>query len=52
MDHINPSYRSKSKSKRSATDIAKAIVERDRFALSKAITLAESSDPTKKQIST
>lgn len=52
MDHINPSYRSKSKSKRSATDIAKAIVERDRFALSKAITLAESNDPTKKQIST
>ena len=52
MNHINPSYRSKFKSKRSATEIAKAIVERDRFALSKAITLVESSDPTKKQIST
>lgn len=52
MDHINPSYRSKSKSKRTATDIAKAIIERDRFALSKAITLAESNDPAKKQIST
>ncbi len=52
MEHINPSYRSKSKSNRSATDIAKAIIERDRFALSKAITLAESNDPSKRQIST
>ena len=52
MDHINPSYRSKSNRTQSATDIAMAIIERDRFALSKAITLAESSDPAKRHIST
>ncbi len=51
MDHINPSYRSKSRTKQSATDIAKAIIEGDRFALSQAITLAESTELSKKIIS-
>ena len=52
MDHINPSYRSKSKSKQSPTEIAKSIIERDRYALSQAITYAESNDPFKKELST
>lgn len=52
MDHINPSYRSKSKIDTSAIDIAKGVINQDRFALSKAITLAESTEPSKKQKST
>ena len=52
MDHINPSYRSKARTQRSAVDIAKSIVERDRYALSQAITLAESTERSKNLIST
>lgn len=49
MDHINPSYRSKSKNDTNAIDIAKGIIQKDRYALSKAITLAESTESSKKQ---
>lgn len=52
MDHINPSYRSKSKSNNTAIDIAKRVIQKDRFALSLAITLAESTEISKKQKST
>lgn len=52
MNHINPSYRSKSKENHSAVHIAKAIIQNDRFALSQAITLAESNNLSKKETST
>jgi len=49
MDHINPSYKSRIRQNKTPKELAKAIMRRDRFALSQAITLAESTEPTKKE---